>query len=610
MSNLINNSSTVPLSANGVFRGQTIQVNQQYMTCTVSVNTDVSGTLTFNHSQDGFNFYTLGDSFAVNGQTHKEVILKGLYFYVKYTNDSVPQTLFNLFTKTSLNVRDQNASGGGAGGDVNITGCDITLPVSNSTIDSMTVTEGILQVNTVDVSTLATQQTVLDTYNLLNNNTSTGGLNVSLTALDGEKITNTVIDTKRGLDCNIINLPTTQAVSIAGAVSINVLDVNSTVYDFTNDSATMTQADDRFFIDRVRPDSWAFLNDKNQNGSNVYWYSNSTVSPLGVQNFNILHGDLESLYFVAGINRTDDINAIPFMAVFSPSSIAFYNSRWVYTLDPSVKLIQTEKVLLYYGIDPVHIYTNLRHVQLIKNVIASQGPQLETEVCYLMSVNSASGLGTSSVYFNLYNAGWILTDGVHNDFQFNSGIDSKKDLVLSKLTIAGDATSLAVAVSNTVVFSNAVLDSMTLTDSNLNVNIANTLDIPISNTALTYMSFKEVNAGTYGLEVVNRNVQQSYNYLFNVGDITITDETPTIDVRAFRLMSVFGDSTHTGGGSHNIIVQYSTNGLSDNWYDSPNVISTNASGKFALDLKDFCVSYIRFRFQVALDTLNMNVCLK
>ena len=191
MSNLVNNSSTVPLSANGVFRGQTIQVNQQFMTCTVSVNTDVSGTLTFNHSQDGFNFYTLGDTFAVNGQTHKEVILKGLYFYVKYTNGSDAQTLFNLFTKTSLNVRDQNASGGGAGGDVNITGCDVTLPVSL-------------------ITGFATEATLSDTYTLLNNNIGTGGLSVSLTALDGEKITNTVVDTKRGLDCNIINLPTTQ----------------------------------------------------------------------------------------------------------------------------------------------------------------------------------------------------------------------------------------------------------------------------------------------------------------------------------------------------------------------------------------------------------------
>jgi hypothetical protein len=246
------------------------------------------------------------------------------------------------------------------------------------------------------------------------------------------------------------------------------------------------------------------------------------------------------------------------------------------------------------------------------NVIASQGSRLPEEIIYLMSINTASGLGVGDVYYHLYGAGFILNDvkKTHNDYAFDSGIQSKADLALSKLTVAGDGTSLAVAVSNVV---NCGIENASYTtigdNSCLNVNVGN-IDVPVSNTALTYMSYKEVNTATYGLEVVNRNVQQSYNYLFDVDDITITDETQTIDVRPFRLMSVFGNSTHSAGGSHDIIIQYSTDGLSNNWYDSPNVISTNGTGKFALDLKDFCVSYIRFRFQVALDTLNMNVCLK
>ena len=571
---------------------------------------------------------------------------------------------------------------------------------------------------TVVVVGVATEATLSDTYTLLNDNIGTGGLSVSLTALDGEKITNTVVNTKRGLDVNMINSLSVdisgqtvvtdisgqtvdisgqtvvcdisgqrvdvsgqtvvvnisgqtvdisgqtvdisgqtvvvdisgqtvdisgqtvvvnisgqtvdisgqtvvvdisgqtvvvdvsgqtvvvdvsgQTVNVGNDLNVNVLDTNSTVYDFTNDSSTMTGADSRFEIDRVRPDSWSFTNTKNQTGSNVFWYSNTVTSPLGAQKFPILHGDLQSLYFVAGINRTSDIEALPFVAVYSPSNIAFYTSRWVYTIDPSEKLIQGEKVLLYYGSDPVNIHTNIRHLQLLFNAVASQGPLLETEVCYLMSINTASALPASSVYYNLYNAGFILNDvkHTHNDYAFNSGIQSKADLKLSEVNVTNGA--MEVNVSN-IIF----VDSTTP----LNVNIANT-DVPVSNTALTYMSYKEVSAGTYGLEVVNRNVQQSTNYLFTIDDITITDETPTIDVRAFRLMSVFGNSTHSGGGSHDIVVQYSTNGLSNNWYDSPIVIPTNGSGKFALDLKDFCVSYIRFRFQVALDSLNMNVCLK
>ena len=469
-----------------------------------------------------------------------------------------------------------------------------------------------LTVNLVDVSGLATQTTLSDTYNLLNDNIGTGGLSVSITALDGEKITNTVVDTKRGLDVNIINsvgitgsvsvsnfpaeqgitgsvsvsnFPLEQAVSIADAVSVNVLETNSTVYDFTNDSSTMTQADSRFEIDRVRPDSWSFTNTKNQNGSNVFWYSNTVTSPLGAQQFPILHGDLQSLYFVAGINRTEDINAVPFMAVYSPSNIVFYTSRWVYTIDPSEKLIQGEKVLLYYGSDPVNIHTNIRHLQLLFNAVASQGPLLETEVCYLMSINTASGLTASSVYYNLYNAGWILNDvnKTHNDYEFNSGIKSKGDLLLSKLNI-NDGSNLDVAIRNSVAITNATLETMTFNEINQDgTNIIN------------------------GLNVITRNAFYPTTFIFTENDISITDETPSIDLRAYNKLSVFGTSTHTGGGSHNIIVEYSNDNIT--FYDSPNVIASTATS-FSYDNSTFCVSYIRFRFQVQIQTLTFIVSLK
>jgi hypothetical protein len=587
-----------------------------------------------------------------------------------------------------LNIRDQTASGGGSGGDVNITGCEVTLPISGSvTCD--------ISGQTVVVSGVATEATLSDTYTLLNDNIGTGGLSVSLTALDGEKISNTVVNLKRGLDVNLINSLTVdisgqrvvtdisgqtvdisgqrvvtdisgqtvdisgqtvlvdisgqtvdisgqrvivdvsgqtvlvdisgqrvvtdisgqtvdisgqrvvtdisgqtvdisgqrvlvdisgQTVNVGNAVSVNVLDVNSTVYDFTNDSSTITQADSRFEVDRIRPDSWSFTNFKNQTGSNAFFYSNSAASPIGAQQFNILHGDLESLYFVAGINRTDDINAVPFMAVFSPSNIAFYTSRWVYTIDPSEKLIQGEKVLLYYGVDPVHIYTNLRHLQLMKNVIASQGPQLESETCYLMSINTASGLTASSVYYNLYNCGWILNDvkHTHNDYAFSSGIQSRADFLLSKLNIT-DGELLDCAVRNTVDVSSQSLSSMTFDTINTN------------------------DGNKQGLNVIVRNQFYPTTVTFTEDDISIDDMTPPIDVRAYNRLSVFGVSSHTGGGSHNIILMYSNDDIT--YYDSPNVIAATAT-KFAYDNSTFCVSYIKFRFQVQIETLTFNVSLK
>ena len=472
--------------------------------------------------------------------------------------------------------------------DVNIQNTELTVNVisgfaTETTLGSIdTKLGGELAVNVI--SGFATETTLGAIDTKLGDNISTGGFNVSLTSLNGDKITNTTNNSKIGLDTNIINTSLTVegSVSIVDAVSVNVLETNSTVYDFTNDSSTMTQADDRFEIDRVRPDSWSFTNTKNQTGSNVFWYSNTVTSPLGAQQFPILHGDLQSLYFVAGINRTEDINAVPFMAVFSPSNIAFYTSRWIYTIDPSEKLIQGEKVLLYYGSDPVNIHTNIRHLQLLFNAVASQGSLLETEVCYLMSINTASGLTASSVYYNLYNAGWILNDvnKTHNDYEFNSGIKSKADLLLSRLNESSG---------------------------NLGVNVANSLTV--GGTSLDQMTFTTASGdgSIVGLNVITRNAFYPTTFIFTENDISITDETPSIDLRAYNKLSVFGTSTHTGGGSHNIIVQYSNDNIT--FYDSPNVIATTAN-KFAYDNSTFCVSYMRFRFQVELTDLTFIVSLK
>jgi len=692
MSNLVNNSSTVPLSANGVFRGQTVKVDQQFMTCTVNVDTDVSGTLTFNHSQDGFNFYTLGDSFVVNGQTHKEVILKGLYFYVKYTNGSDAQTLFNLFTKTSLNVRDQNASGGGAGGDVNITGCEVTIPVSGTVTCDISGQTVDISGQTVVVSGVATEATLLDTYNLLNDNTSTGGVNVSLTALDGEKITNTVVDTKRGLDCNIINNSLAcdisgqtvdisgqtvvvdisgqtvdvsgqtvvvdisgqtvdisgqtvvcdisgqtvvvdisgqtvvvdisgQTVDISGQtvvindvvpvkvevtnavndLNVNILTTNSTIYDLTNDAPTMTENDSRFSADRVRPDSWAFVNDKNQNGSNIYWYSNSSTSPLGVQEFDILHGDISSLYCVVSINKTENSNRLPFLALFSPSEVAFYNSRWIYQIKGDEQIVQTEKVLLYWNNNPVSIYPNLRHIEMVKNVIASQGPQLETEKVFLMSINTASAEPASSISYNAYNAGWVLNNGVHNDYAFNSGIQSKGDLNLSKLTFENNL--LAVNVSN-IATVGVLNSSFTVvgTDSYLNTNVKGEVDV----SGITFGDIDSVN--TKGLNVITRNVYTPSIINFTQANVnSITRKSDSIDLRGFNLINIIASESHTGGGSHNINVEYSTDGIT--WFTSPHVISGTATA-FSWDYSGFCVPYMRLSFNVSILTLNCFICLK
>jgi hypothetical protein len=461
------------------------------------------------------------------------------------------------------------AQGGGGGGSTGLNLESTQLEVlSGITGGFATLHNDLtnqLTVNLVDVSGLASQATLSDTYNLLNDNIGTGGMSVSIKALNGDEITNTVIDTKRGLDTNIIN-----------NLSVNILDTNPTIYDLTDNSAVMTENDTRFEADRVRPDSWHFDTSKGQAGSNIYWYSNTSTSPLGVQQFNITHGDLSSLYSVVSINKTENNNRLPFMALYSPSTVAFYTSRWVYTIDTTEQLIQTEKILVYFNNDPVDIFTNLRHVRLLKNVIASQGPQLETEIIFLMSINTASGEPAGSISYNAYNAGWFLNNGVHNDFQFNSGIDSKGELLLSNLNLAPDAVSLAVAVSNQVTVANTSLEAMSFTTGGTNslLNVINGFDT-----------------------VVNA---------YDLVDIDVDDNLPIVDMRNYSKISVFGYSETSGMAP--IQIQYSTDGTT--FYTSSNTIWTSNAQPFSWDNNSLAVPYLRFHLQQEYTVFKFNVCRK
>jgi hypothetical protein len=271
------------------------------------------------------------------------------------------------------------------------------------------------------------------------------------------------------------------------------------------------------------------------------------------------------------------------MGLYSPSNTGFYTSRWVYTIDPSELLLQNEKVLLYWNNDPVDIYKDIRHIQLLFNAVASQGPLLSSEIVYLMSLNGPSAMASGAISYNIYNTGFVLNNGIHNDYQFNSGIKSKGDLLLSKLNIT-DGSNLDVAVRNSVGITNATLGTMTFNGIGLDgTNIIN------------------------GLNVIVRNQFYPTTFTFTENDISITDETPSIDVRAYNKLSVFGVDSHVGAGSHNIIVQYSNDDIT--YYDSPNVIQATAT-KFAYDNSTFCVSYIKFRFQVQIQTLTFIVSLK
>jgi len=111
-----------------------------------------------------------------------------------------------------------------------------------------------------------------------------------------------------------------------------------------------------------------------------------------------------------------------------------------------------------------------------------------------------------------------------------------------------------------------------------------------------------------GLNVIVRDAYEPTVYTYTQPDINFFNNLPTIDLRAFNKMSIFGISTHTGAGSHDIKIQYSDDGTT--FYDSPNVISTNGTGNFSYDNSTFCVRYMRLHFQVQIQTLTCIISLK
>jgi hypothetical protein len=283
------------------------------------------------------------------------------------------------------------------------------------------------------------------------------------------------------------------------------------------------------------------------------------------------------------------------MGLYSPSNSGFYTSRWVLTIDPSELLLQNEKVLLYFNNDPTEIYKDIRHIQLLLNVVASQGPRLPSETIYLMSLNAPSAQSTGAISYNIYNTGFILDNGIHNDYEFTSGIKSKGDLLLSELNIT-DGFNLDVAIRNSVGITNTNLDTMTFSSNQLNVNVGQVTFSTIDDKA------------TKGLNVINYNIYTPVIITFTQANVnSITGKSDTIDLRGFKIINIIATETHSGGGSHNVNVEYSTD--NSTWFNTNNVITGTATA-FNWDYSNFCVPYMRLSFNVSILTLNCFICLK
>jgi hypothetical protein len=338
---------------------------------------------------------------------------------------------------------------------------------SNNSRDALIVS---FDASTININTdgLATEATLADTYNLLNNNIGTGGLSVSLTALNGDKITNTLLDAKRGLDVNLINDVNVVDVSLLAKQStqadillmaerqdLNGVKINSdhpalTTYDFVNNHVAMTMKgptnqDIRWEIDSTNNrDGWKFTNihTYDPDASNCYFYANGAGTG---NSLNLIYSNFTSFYTVVTMDMCDSVNDCPFFVCYSyPTGTndvipTFAHSKWQFVLPSGSQLFQSEKVVLYYGAIP-NVHSNLRHLPLVLTSIGNNGERLPTELIYLMTINTQSGRAQGKVIYMLHNAGFTAL-GQSREYEFSNSLERKKLANLS-------STNIPVAVSN------------------------------------------------------------------------------------------------------------------------------------------------------------------
>jgi hypothetical protein len=367
---------------------------------------------------------------------------------------------------------------------------------SNNSRDALIVS---FDASTININTdgLATEATLADTYNLLNNNIGTGGLSVSLTALNGDKITNTLLDAKRGLDVNLINDVNVVDVSLLAKQStqadillmaerqdLNGVKINSdhpalTTYDFVNNHVAMTMKgptnqDIRWEIDTTNNrDGWKFTNihTYDPDASNCYFYANGAGTG---NSLNLIYSNFTSFYTVVTMDMCDSVNDCPFFVCYSyPTGTndvipTFAHSKWQFVLPSGSQLFQSEKVVLYYGAIP-NVHSNLRHLPLVLTSIGNNGERLPTELIYLMTINTQSGRAQGKVIYMLHNAGFTAL-GQSREYEFSNSLERKKLANLS-------STNIPVAVSN-----------FPLPLSSVGINNFPASQ-PVSNDSLTNMSF-------------------------------------------------------------------------------------------------------------------------
>lgn len=568
---MMKNSFFKDIQAYEVLKG-IVDKPQNKNTLKITISTNVEGILKIFHSLDGKTFNHYNDIFTVNSDTHKQVSLKGKYYYIQYENGDESQEGFKLYTTlteiinneldvnlnsndivtveglhfdASGNLKVTGISGGGSGGDAsasnqvlqlteaeqtndkldtlnsNVIKCDtdnIVIDSSNpvqvvnlakveNTLNNAFLTVDALQnlnvkvSNQIDLSTLATQETLAEIKTELTNNMPTKENQIEI----GETV--------QTIEDLMLNVDYTQGYA-----------------DIYTDAVTLGADSNPSFTTHPTLDGWYYQNTALNGASNLYFYANS-----GGQQKQHKVSELYSSYVVCNLLNTSNSVNTPFLVVYSKPTgtndyAPWYHSKWIYKI-PNASIISAgQEFMMFQGQLPnQQIFPHIPRVEAVLVETLGEGNKA-TEDLLFCTVNTDSGATqntTKVVYtgvgYNLIGRNSIITLGVGKQQQTRD-IKDKIDN-LSSIVGAGVFVQLDSNV-------NGLKLKSTLNDGSADVNVVNDIDVNnLTKCDTDNVIIQSGSVNSHIVDIANSPLTFTNVGLKNCADVVINNNS--LDVHCF-----------------------------------------------------------------------------
>lgn len=515
------NSFTGDLLANEILKGR-VEKTLDKNTIKVTVDTTHSGNLKIYQSLDGKVYNDYDDSYTITSKTHKQVAVKGKYFYVHYENGNNAVTNFRLYT-TLTNIINNEF-------DVKLTNDDVvTVEGLNFDVDGNLKVTGISGGGGSGDASSANQLLQIEQEELINNKLQT--LNQNVVKCDTDNI---IIDSSdpvqivglakvhNTLNNAFLTVDNDQALRVTNINNITGFSLESTqeqigeeLYtfraeqtplqheqgyaDILTDGASMSADSNPPFTYHPTVKGFYYQNSVSGGASNLYFYANTQAKQ---KQYTI--SELMNSYAVVKLASMSATNTLPFLVVYSKpqndglDATVWYRSKWIYTIPNSAQLSAIgQEFMIYWGELPsMKIHPNVHRIQA--TLASSQGQKQQNEILNYLTINTDSSATVNSVKVIYSNVGYTTAGGLVHDIELGYGKEDKVRQVTEKIDNLNSTIGNGVYLSLDGNVSGLKLKS-TNNDGSADVNVINQIDTSLlaSETTLNNLSTLVTNQSAF-----------------------------------------------------------------------------------------------------------------